>query len=70
MVEDIIHELEDDSLSLEKKEKEMKLEELSSFSLGNNKEEISENLNFLVATASGQKNKNVKKFALKKLNLG
>ena len=75
MFADMQAEREDERIKREQKlqaqkEKEMKLEELSSFSLGNNKEEISENLNFLVATASGQKNKNVKKVCIEKIEFG
>jgi len=54
----------------EKKDKQIKLEELSSFSVGSEKEEISENLNFLVSTAKAQKDKSVRKVCIEKIEFG
>lgn len=75
MFADMQAQREDDRIKREqklqaKKEKEMKLEELSSFSVGSEKEEISENLNFLVSTANAQKDKNVRKICIEKIEFG
>ncbi len=54
----------------EKEEKQMKIEELSNFSIGNEKEEIAEKLNFLFATANGQKDKSIKSVCMEKIEFG
>lgn len=55
---------------LVEKEREKKLEELSSFNVGNTKEEISESLNYLFAISNSQKDKNMKKICMEKIDYG
>ena len=52
------------------KEKTLKIDNLASFSIGTEKDEIAENLNFLVATANGQNDRKVKSVCIEKIEFG
>ena len=54
----------------EKAKKEEKLEDLSSFSVGDTPEVICENLNYLASTAKAQKDKNVRSVCIEKIEFG
>tara|TARA_B100000795_G_scaffold3673_1_gene2501 strand:- start:616 stop:1152 length:537 start_codon:yes stop_codon:yes gene_type:complete len=68
MMEDERREKEEKKKARE--EKVLKLDNLASMSIGNEKDEIAENLNFLVATANGQNDRKVKNTCIEKIEFG